>query len=209
MGRATVPPVIGAVLVGGASRRMGRPKADLAHPGGGTLAEHAVRILRDAGAREVWLLGAGGTAAGLDGVPRLDDARADRGPLGGLVAALERARGLAPDRTPSAAPGGGPWVLLLACDLPYVDAGDARALARAAAAGAAPACAPRRDGRWEPLFACYDAARVAREAKSRLAAGSASLQGLLDAVGAMEHRVRDPRRLDDWDTPDDTQRTPP
>lgn len=209
MGRATVPSVIGAVLVGGASRRMGRSKADLAHPGGGTLAEHAVRILRDAGAREVWLLGGGGTAAGLVGLPRLEDARVDRGPLGGLVAALERARGAEEAHAPSVAPPAGPWVLLLACDLPYVDAEDARALALAAAAGGAPARAPRRDGRWEPLFACYDAARVASEAKARLAAGSASLQGLLDAVGAMEHRVRDPRRLDDWDTPDDTQRTPP
>ena len=92
--------LLGVVLAGGESRRFGGAKTE-ARIRGRTLVERAVRTL----------------APVCDGVvvgrpPDLPDLRPDRGPLGGLEAALTRARD-----------GGYDGVVALACDLPVVDSG--------------------------------------------------------------------------------------
>lgn len=110
------------------------------------------------------------------------------GPLGGLVALLEAA--------------GTGTALALACDMPYVSEA---LLARLLDAPPCAALAPRRDGRWEPLCARYEATAVLPVARARLARGERSLQGLLDALGArsLEVTASETRELDDWDTPMD------
>ena len=66
--------------------------------------------------------------------------------------------------------------------------------------------APVRDGRFEPLVARYDAARVLATAWSRLERAERSLQGLLAEGRASPFVWTRPDELDDWDTPDDVRR---
>jgi molybdenum cofactor guanylyltransferase len=177
------------VLVGGASSRMGRTKALLDAPEGGTLLARAIALAHAVGAEPV-------IVGRRDDVPALatviDDVRADRGPLAGLVSLFEHA--------------GDRQVVALACDMPFVTA---PLLARLLAAPPALAIAPRRDGRWEPLFARYDAARALPLARGRLDADQCSLQGLLDALRATELLTTSAERalLADWDTPSDVMRS--
>lgn len=103
--------LLGGLLVGGASRRMGTPKA-LLTVDGLTFAERAVAALAPHVERVV-LLGGGPVPAALEGLERLPDAAipgvepgTGAGPLAALLAALRAA--------PAAA-----WILC-PCDLPAV-----------------------------------------------------------------------------------------
>ena len=88
-----------AILAGGASRRMGRDKTTLDWHGRPLLVR-AVEIARAAGAASVAIAG---SSAIISCTP-LHDAVRDRGPLGGIIAALRWQ----------------PRVLVLACDMPLV-----------------------------------------------------------------------------------------
>ncbi len=105
-GRSGVAPatILGAVLAGGSSRRLGRDKA-LARWRGATLLERAVAAL-EAVAGEAIVVGPRGRGYSRFGRPVIPDLVPGRGPLAGIHAALVRAAG-------------GP-VLILACDLPRV-----------------------------------------------------------------------------------------
>jgi molybdopterin-guanine dinucleotide biosynthesis protein A len=188
-------PLYGGLLVGGASRRMGRPKALLA-TAGGTLAERAAAALRPAVERLV-LLGDGPVPPLLAGLPRLADAvlpgAADgpAGPLAGLLAALRWA--------PEAA-----WVLC-PCDLPAVRPAAVRWLAsqrRPERLAVLPRAVP--DGPPEPLLALYEpGVRPAVEALA--AAGGRAPRRLADAAGVAVVEVP-PELADCWrdaDTPDE------
>ena len=85
---------------------MGRPKALIELPTGGTMIEHAVWVARQV-TDEVVVLGREiRLPASLAKLTILDDAKPDGGPLAGLCSLLKRAnRG---------------WGLLLACDMPYI-----------------------------------------------------------------------------------------
>jgi FdhD protein len=182
--------MLGGIFVGGASSRMnGVPKGLMRTPDGETIVGHVARAMREAGLEPV-LVGERPEYAGV-GLRAIADA-ADAGPLGGLVALLEAARG---ER-----------VVAIACDMPFVSAELVRKLA---GAPDAPVVAPRRDGRWEPLFARYDASRVLEIAKARCARGELALQGLLDQVGAtaLEVDARESAALVDWDRPEDVGAT--
>src|SRR5262245_1565825 len=80
----------GAVLTGGASRRMGRDKA-LVEVDGRPMAGRVAAALREAGAAEVQAIG--GDAAGLGelGLDVVPDRFPGEGPLGGIVTALSAA----------------------------------------------------------------------------------------------------------------------
>ena len=138
----------------------GFPKPLLRDASGETLLARTLRIVRDAGLEPVLV----GKHPAID-IASIADVAAECGPLGGLVALLEHAA----------------VAVAVACDMPWIDAASLRALA----ARAGPIVAARRDGRWEPLFARYEAARVLPIARARLAKGQLALQGLLDAVGAV------------------------
>lgn len=110
--------MIGAILAGGQSARMGRPKAGIPIPGGLTLGETALRALA-AICDHVVALGHGeGLPAAL---PRLPDRRPGEGPVAGLEALLLSGLGDA--------------YLVCPCDLPRLSALDLIPLARALQAG--------------------------------------------------------------------------
>ncbi len=105
------PRLTGALLVGGASRRFGSPKA-LARLGDETLAERGWRVLGEACAHR---LAVGKEADRLElPFPLVDDGSEVRAPLAGLVAGL---RAAATD-----------VVVFLPVDCPLVDAAALRAL---------------------------------------------------------------------------------
>ena len=149
-------PLVGALLVGGASRRFGSPKA-LAQLAGRSFAERVAEALFEV-AGEVVLLGAGAVPPALERAPRLADATDARGPMAGLLAAL-RAR---PDRA---------W-LVAACDQPWLTAAACRWLVAGRSATTI-AVLPRLDAAGiEPFPGLYEPAslavleRLAREAGS-------------------------------------------
>lgn len=176
------------VFVGGAGTRMGRvAKGMLGAPGGGTLIERWLEVLRAAAIDEVILVGRDAAYAELP-LDVLDDEPRGIGPLGGLVALLRYAAG-----RPS---------LAVACDMPFVSES---LVARLLEAPPAPVVAPRRGDRWEPLCARYDPARVLPLARAHVAAGDHSLQRLLHAAGAQVLMIsaEEERELHDWDRPED------
>jgi molybdopterin-guanine dinucleotide biosynthesis protein A len=97
-------------------------------------------------------------------------------------------------------------VLALACDLPFVSPALLGRLATEHEGAAA--VAPRRDDRWEPLFARYAAPRALEAAQRRADIGAWSLQGLLDELAASSLSVapEEVNQLDDWDCPEDFSR---
>jgi molybdopterin-guanine dinucleotide biosynthesis protein A len=182
-----VSTLLAGVFVGGAATRMGGvPKGLLRTAGGATLVERWRGLLEAEGARVV-LVGSGGAyrAAGLRA---LDDEPAGVGPIGGLVALLRAA--------------GDGAAIAVACDMPFVTPA---LLHRLVEAPAAPAVAPRREGKWEPLFARYDAARVLPVALAHVGAGRRALHALLYDVGAAELPLSadEAEQLRDWDSPGD------
>lgn len=80
-------PPIGAVLCGGASRRMGVDKAAL-EIDGVPMARRVVDVLFAAGCRPVIAVGGDATALGRLGLDVADDEFPGDGPLGGIVTAL-------------------------------------------------------------------------------------------------------------------------
>lgn len=176
------------IFVGGGSTRMGSPKALLRHEGV-TLVDRAVALARSCNL-EVALVGVRPEYADLP-LPAIDDAPANIGPIGGLggLFGYAHAHGCA-------------WVIAIACDMPYVHQRLLRALITAPSA---PIVAPRRDGKWEPLFARYDIARVAPILAARIQNEKHALQGLLDEAGATELTLNaeEAEALDDWDAPAD------
>lgn len=101
------PPIdYGAILTGGAARRMGGRKADMPI-GGVPLVELAYRSIA-ASCREVYCVGGPSYLARL-GVPTIPDLFPGADSLGGIATALKRALDLS---GPSA------WVLVTGCDMP-------------------------------------------------------------------------------------------
>ena len=103
----------GAVLTGGASRRMGRDKA-LVEVDGVPMAARVAAALRDAGATEVLAVGGDADALAPLGLTTVGDRWPGEGPLGGIVTALHAAAN--------------DVVAVLACDLPFVTGAAVRAL---------------------------------------------------------------------------------
>ena len=134
-------PVYGCVLIGGASRRMGRPK-HLLESAGRTWIERAVAAMSRVSCR-VAVVGAGELPDALAGVTRLPDVPDAEGPMAGILAAMRWA----------------PWAtwLVAACDLPNLSAEALEWLLATRAAGVwatVPLLAGARGV--EPLLAHYD-----------------------------------------------------
>ena len=155
-----------AVLAGGASRRMGVPKAALPY-GRTTLLAHQAERLSEI-FDNVFVVAK--EAPGVDAGPArlVFDTSAVRAPIHGLVRALEEVS----DR-----------VFVLAVDLPVVTAEVLRAIAQRSLASAAAAIRPWADGRLQPLAGVWRA-RVLPAARERVARGDLSLHGLAEEVGA-------------------------
>lgn len=159
--------LLGAVLAGGASRRFGSPKWR-AVVGGRTMAARALDALAPwVEARCV--VGADPELGSLR-VPVVADRRPGRGPLAGLEAALVAAA----ERDASHA-------VVVACDLPLVDAAVVGALVQALEPDAA-ARVPRGARGPEPLCAAYPVAVLPDVASLLDGPGEASLRRLLERI---------------------------
>ena len=135
------PPVYAGVLVGGRSRRMGRPK-QLLPVDGSSILDRTVEVLSSFAERIV-LLGEGEIDEGAAGLPRLPDPPGLDGPLAGILGALRWA--------PAAT-----WILA-GCDQPRISA-EAVAWLLDQRAPARWAVLPRLGAAGvEPLLALYDA----------------------------------------------------
>lgn len=179
--------VLCGIFTGGASSRMGRPKGLLHDATGRPLIARWTGLCAELGLPCV-LVGRRPEYAGL-GLATLDDDPPGIGPLGGLIALCSAAE----------------VVIAVACDLPRVEPALLRRLVEHP--GDAPALAPRREGRWEPLFARYRAGAALPLARSRAAGSSRSLQGVLDALSAAVLPLSEAEwaQLADWDTPRDME----
>jgi molybdopterin-guanine dinucleotide biosynthesis protein A len=168
----------------------GRAKGLLLTPGGVPLVERWARLFRELDIPMV-LVGGDDAYAGT-GLEQIDDAVAHIGPLGGLIALLERARSGS--------------VVAVACDMPFVSPALLEKLVDHAAGAAA--VAPRDAGLWQPLFARYDVPRALVAARENARRARHSLQDLLDTLGAsvLPLDSREQHELRDWDTPQDVER---
>ena len=160
----------GYVLVGGKSSRMGRDKALLPAPGGGTLVERVARRVGRAAGSAI-LVGHPRRYASL-GFPAIPDLYPGEGPLGGILTAL---------RHTSA-----DWNLLTACDMPGLTESFLRELLDAAERSHAEALLPvGPGGRLEALCGVYrKSARAALETAfaagvRQLSAAAGGVPGLL------------------------------
>jgi molybdenum cofactor guanylyltransferase len=170
--------VAGALLLGGASRRFGSPKA-LARFGGETLAERAWRVLGETFDERV----AVGKVGELEiPFPIVDDGTTVRAPLAGIVAGL---RDLEAD-----------VVVFLPVDVPLVDPATLRALAEA--------CRDAAVTQTGPLPAAFGTHTLA-ELEARLERGDFRVSDALEALDtAVVHA--DPGLLANVNEPDDLAR---
>jgi molybdopterin-guanine dinucleotide biosynthesis protein A len=101
-------------------------------------------------------------------VPIVADALPDTGALGGLYTALISARA--------------DWIVVVACDMPFITSGAIEALVAGAAAGGVDGAWARSERGVEPLFACYRTAAAPRlramidDGERRLAAAGTVLR---------------------------------
>jgi len=159
-------PMPAAVLAGGASRRMGRPKAALPW-GAGNLLEFQTGRLSTL-FREVFVVVKETPDFPIGPATVILDHSPDFAPIHGLYRALDEAE----DR-----------ILILAVDLPGLNHDVIRAIAEAGMKTPAPALIPEADGRLQPLAAVWRRS-AARFAKTRIEKGMLSLGGLADEVAA-------------------------
>lgn len=184
----------GFVLVGGASRRMGRPKATL-QLDGESMIERQIRLLSSVARRVVVVGGAAGYLDNLD-VPIVPDSVAKRGPLGGIYTALLESRT--------------EFSLVLGCDLPFVTRNLLACLKACARAEGSDVAVPRSpDGRLQPLCAVYRRSAL-YAVRTRLALGLNKTSGFFPMVRCtvipwrelVDADVR-PSEFDNMNTPQD------
>ncbi|MDX1546289.1 MAG: molybdenum cofactor guanylyltransferase [Rhodothermales bacterium] len=161
----------GLILAGGAARRFGADKARHCVEG----VPMVVRVARAASAVVAGPLLVSVRDGSARPLPEFPDARyvmdpvAGAGPLGGLHAGL------------AAAPT--PWVLALACDLPFLTPAVLQTLLAARTRDVDAVVGRTPDGRLHPLCAVYHR-RLAAVAATRLRSGRRALHGLLAAIRA-------------------------
>ena len=155
-----------AVLAGGASRRMGVPKAALPF-GRTTLLAHQTGRLAEI-FEGVFVVAKEKPSFDAGPAQLLFDRSPEQAAIHGLTRALEEAA----DR-----------VFLLAVDLPLITERVLRAIAARGLETSAAAVVPRADGLLQPLAAVWRR-QVLPQARTRAARGDLSLQGLALDVGA-------------------------
>ncbi len=181
----------GAVLAGGASSRMGRDKA-LIDLDGRPLVAAAAEALSGAGAGSVMVIGGDGAALAALGLDARPDDHPGEGPLGGILTALR----LSAD----------PIVMILACDMPAIDAATVAAIVAALAGtpGADVAVAVV-EGRRQLLTAAYRR-RTDGALRRAFDAGERAPRRAVQGLEVIEVPGLDPHLLGDVDRPDDLRR---
>jgi molybdenum cofactor guanylyltransferase len=133
------------ILIGGRSSRLGRDKA-FVEIGGMTLAKRALDMVRESGiASKTTFVAGSETQFAIEAItldaPFIFDMVEDRGPLGGLHAALSYAQT--------------DWIFLLACDYPFISPDLPRFLAGCISDEFGAVAPEQLDGRLQPLCAFY------------------------------------------------------
>lgn len=183
-GRSGVP--IGAILAGGAGRRLGGDKA-IVELHGKPLVSYPLEAARKA-LRDVVIVAKPDTRLpDLPGVRVWIEPDTPRHPLVGIIQALALAEGRP--------------VVACACDLPLVTAG---LVARIAGAdpGRAPVVVAAAGGSMEPLLGCYQPRALELLAPAARAA-SAPLRETVAALDPVLLEVEDPEELFNVNSPDD------
>jgi molybdopterin-guanine dinucleotide biosynthesis protein A len=162
--------MVGAVLAGGLSRRMGEPKA-VVELAGRPLVARVVSTVGSAGLEPIVVAKPDSPLPPLD-CRVLSEPSEPRHPLTGLLAALRASAGRG--------------VITIACDMPLVPANLLRWLAQIEA----PVAVCEVGGRLEPLLGRY-----APEASAVLADGLADGAAMHEAVAALDPHVVDERQL--------------
>lgn len=184
----------GVVLVGGASRRMGRDKA-LLRLDGETLLARQIRVLRDAGASPVFIAGRHERRYEISGTRFLSDAPGAAGPMAGVVAALTRCPA--------------EHLAVVAIDLPRLRPALLRRLWLRCGRGRG--AVPVHAGRFEPLAAIYPRG-IAASFGAAARGGRFSLQDALKLAVARGEMVAQPLTADEsnelfnTNTPDEFSR---
>lgn len=154
--------VEGFILVGGASRRMGRDKAQLPF-GSATVLQQVAAALSPV-ASSVQLVGARHDYEGVS-LANVSDVHEKWGALGGIHAALSAAKT--------------DWILVVACDLPFVTRELFERL-KSFVGGAVDALVPMQaDGRPQPVCAFYRCKTCLPEIEKVIAAGEHTPRALL------------------------------
>ncbi len=160
----------GLILAGGGSRRFGTDKALAELAGVPFVALVHAAVSAHA---ETMLIATGAEPRAYPVPARVVlDARADAGPLGGLVAGLEAAET--------------PWLLAAAVDLPYLTPGALRPLVQAPADDVDVLVAIGADGHRQPTCALWRVRTAARAARGHLTADRLALRDLLGALAVRE-----------------------
>jgi molybdopterin-guanine dinucleotide biosynthesis protein A len=185
------PPLfVGAVLLGGGSRRMGEDKAAIVMANGEMLGAQSVAALDNAGCSRI--IGIGGTP-GLSsqlGIEHVPDKWPGQGPLGALVTALTASY---PAIT-----------VLLPCDLPLADASVVEQLLQHLDSGnAAQQCAiPKIDGHRAFVTSVWTRDCLATLQRS-FDGGGRSIRGALSGLTVTYFVPAEPRPFFDADTPEE------
>ncbi len=187
--------LVGAVLTGGSSRRMGRDKA-LIQIEGVSMVDRVAAALAAAGCSNVVAVGPRRLAGDL---AHIDDMYPGEGPLGGVLTAMSSV---------GSAISLDSWLCVVACDLPWLDAASIDALHRAAASAVA---ADRkasevdvvvaRTDRLEPLCALWNP-RCTDAVQQAFDSGQRSLLDVFKVLNVIEVPVR-PLALRNVNTPED------
>ncbi len=168
--------ILGVVMAGGASRRMGLDKRQIEFEGqtlversGSVLAPVCDEVVISIQANSVWKSGS---------FRAICDHRSHCGPLAGLESTLAEAAAV------------GSSVFLLACDLPHVGTDVVRhVLACAQDRGDCAAVVPTIAGRRQPLCALYRSKALATVGR-HLESGERSMHALLDVVSVLDVEIR-------------------
>jgi molybdopterin-guanine dinucleotide biosynthesis protein A len=182
-----LPPLYGLVLAGGRSTRMQRDKAAIEYRPGETQLDTAMKLLAGRVARAfVSVRPDQANDSARSRYPSIVDRGETQGPIAGISAALAE--------YPAAA-----W-LVLACDLPYLDARTLDVLIAARdASRSATAFKSSHDGLPEPLCAIYEPR--AREAiTAHIASGKNCPRKFLINADTLLLEQPDPRALDNANT---------
>lgn len=173
--------IVGAVLTGGASRRMGATKA-LIDIDGVAMARRVVDALEAGGCEPVVLIGGSPSELAPIQASVVEDQHPGAGPLGGVITALAWARTLPRGDASDAS---ALRVVVSACDLARLDGGSVARLisvaTRATEQGSAADVVVAHDDRRQPALAVWDA-DVLDRLRALFVDGVRSLNSAVDAV---------------------------
>jgi molybdopterin-guanine dinucleotide biosynthesis protein A len=202
--------MLGVVLAGGRSRRMGRTKA-LVDVDGRPMARRVADALSAGGCDPVVIVGGDPAELGVLGLPVVDDLHPGEGPLGGVLTALA----LLTDRDDTfadeagvaggdAGGAGGDAVLVAACDLPWLSSVTVAELLAASARRPDAQVVMAHGDRREPALAIW---RTSAHDPLRLAfdEGERALYRAVRSVSAVDVDVA-PAALRNVNTPGDLRR---